>query len=182
LISLLNGCFTSLSGKSLSDQGVEDDLKTIDFCVQQLYFTLLREKETKNDPKTIEQNKVQYYLRIRDILSLIVERSKGVHGGFMVAHTGFYFIQLLIELFSHEPEFMLSLAVDIVDCAAANSFTYDSSTMAEIIKLSEMILTDPKELLNDPLNFKKLLAILDHFANSGWQEALELTWRLKDIF
>ena len=50
------------------------------------------------------------------------------------------------------------------------------------MKLVERILADYKGLLNDKQHFNKLLSILDHFANSGWLDALELIWKLKEIF
>lgn len=179
---LLVGAFDHLSEKQLDDPAINDDLEVIDFCIQQLYFTLIREKENEPDKPFIQKNRRTYFGLVKELLSLTVEKSKGLHGGFMVAHTGYYFMQLVNELFDCDPAFMLEISVSIVDCAAANNFTYDSSTLGEIIKLSERIFSDHKDLLNDPENFKGLLSILDHFSNSGWQEALELTWKLKDIF
>ena len=100
----------------------------------------------------------------------------------MVAHTGYYFIQLLNGMLYADPEFILSLSSDIVKCAAANNFTYDQTTMREIVKLTEQLLADHKEILYKEDYFNSLITILDQFVNSGWQEALELTWRLKEIF
>ncbi len=180
--SLLTNAFDRLSDKQLDNPTINDDLEIIDFCIQQLYFTLLREKEKEPDKPSTQKNRRTYFDLVKDLLSLTVEKSKGIHGGFMVAHTGYYFMQLVNELFDCDPAFMLEISVGIVDCAAANNFTYDSTTLAEIIKLSERIFSDHKDLLKDPVHFRGLLSILDHFSNSGWQEALELTWKLKDIF
>lgn len=180
--NILVNAFDRMSEKQLDDPAINDDLETIDFCIQQLYFTVIREKEKETDKPFIQRNRKAYFGLVKELLSLTVERSKGIHGGFMVAHTGYYFMQLVNELFDYDPAFMLELSVGIVDCAAANNFTYDSSTLGEIIKLSERIFSDHKDLLSDPVHFKGLLSILDHFSNSGWQEALELTWKLKDIF
>ena len=63
-----------------------------------------------------------------------------------------------------------------------NNFTYDPTTMQEIVRLTERLLADHKEILLKEEHFKSLINILDQFASSGWQEALELTWRLKEIF
>ncbi len=59
---------------------------------------------------------------------------------------------------------------------------YDQTTMREIVKLTEKLLADHKEILSKKEHFNSLINILDQFARSGWQEALELTWRLKEIF
>lgn len=100
----------------------------------------------------------------------------------MVVHTGYYFMQILNHMLFMDPEFILTLSSDIVKCAASNNFTYDRSTMEEIVKLTEQILADHKEILSKPEHFNNLITILDQFANSGWQEALEFTWRLKEVF
>jgi hypothetical protein len=161
---------------------VSDQFKVIDDCVQDLYYTLLRGDEKIKDAKIAEKNRKWYYLTVKPVLSMIVDRSKDVHSGFMIAHTAYYLMQTLNELFDHDPAAILLLAAGAVDAAVANSFTYDGTTLAQIVKLSERIMADHKNLLDDPDLFNALLSILDHFANSGWQEALELTWKLKDIF
>lgn len=115
-------------------------------------------------------------------MRFIVDESGKIESGFMVAHTGYYFMQLLNDMLHVDAEFILALATDIVNYAAANNFTYDQTTLSEIVKLTEKLLADHKDILSKPKNFDNLITILDQFANSGWQEALELTWRLKDIF
>jgi hypothetical protein len=69
-----------------------------------------------------------------------------------------------------------------VQYAAKNGFTYDNSTLGEIVQLTDALIADHKQVLYKTENFNQLIVILDLFANSGWQDALELTWQLKDAF
>lgn len=174
--------FKSIHVKGLNNGNVQDEFEIIDRCIQHLYFTIVTGKKHNKGKKITIENKAAFFKRVKPLLRYIVDESIKIESGFMVAHTGYYFMQLLNDLIPIEPEFILLLASDIVNCAAANGFTYDQSTMSEVVKLSEKILADYKELLSNPENFKSIITILDQFANSGWQEALELTWRLKEVF
>jgi hypothetical protein len=182
LHSALSIRFENIRSKGLNSEEIKDDFEIIDFCIQQLHFTVLHGKKS-NRGKTLEkQNKIAFYKKVKPTLRFIVDESIKIESGFMVAHTGYYFMQFLNEMLHADPEFILSLSSDIVKCASANNFTYDQSTMREIVKLTEQILADHKESLSKPEHFNSLITILDQFANSGWQEALEMTWRLKEVF
>lgn len=182
LYTALKERFKSIQDKGLNDENIRDDFEVIDFCIQQLYYTVLQGKKSNRGKSLEKKNKTAFYFKIKPILGFVVDESEKIDSGFMVAHTGYYFMQLLNEMLYADPEFVLTLSSNIVRCAASNNFTYDQTTMKQIIKLAEQILVDHKEIISKPDNFDSLISILDQFANSGWQEALELTWRLKEIF
>jgi hypothetical protein len=54
--------------------------------------------------------------------------------------------------------------------------------MGEIVKLVESILADYRESVNDDESVKNLLTILDAFIEAGWPEALNLVWRLDELY
>lgn len=174
--------FENIHLKLLKAENANDDFEIIDFTIQQVYFTITNGKKSNKGKELDKQNKIAFYLKIKKLLRFIVDESLKIENGFMVAHTGYYFMQLLNEMLYGDAEFILKLSTDIVNCAAANNFTYDQSTLSEIVKLTEKLLADHKEMLSNHESFNDLITILDQFANSGWQEALELTWRLKDVF
>ena len=178
----LQNCFTHINEKGLESLETNEDFEIIDSCVQQLFFTTCVGKKDNRNKPVDERIKRAFYFKIKPLLQFIVDESVKIGSGFMVAHTGYYFMQLLNSVLSFDPAFVLSLSSEIVKCAAANNFTYDPSTIEEIVKLTEHLLADHKELLLRTENFTNLVIILDQFANSGSQEALELTWRLRDIF
>lgn len=181
-MDILRKRFESIHAKGLESSELRDDFEIIDLTIERLYYTTLAGRKTNRNRKIEKDNLRAYYLRINPILQYIVDESEKLGGGFMVAHTGYHFIQLLGLFFELDTEFVLQLTSRIVRCAAASGFTYDHNTLGEIVKLTERLLADHKDLLSDTANFNSLLQILDLFANSGWQEALELTWRLKEIF
>jgi uncharacterized protein (DUF1778 family) len=174
--------FQSIQSKGLKSDNVKDDFEVIDFCIQQLYFALVHGRNESKGRTIDRQNKEQFYFKLKPILRLIVDSSTKIENGFMVAHTGYYFMQLLNHMLYADADFILSISADIVRCAAINNFTYDQITMKEVVKMAEQILADHKDILAQPEQFSNMIAILDQFAKSGWQEALELTWRLKEVF
>lgn len=174
--------FQNIQSKGLKSYSVKDDFEVIDFCLQQLYFALAHGRKKSKGRAIDKLNKEQFYFKLKPILRFIVDASAKIENGFMVAHTGYYFMQLLNHMLYADPDFILSISADIVQCAAANNFTYDQSTMREVVKMAEQVLADHKEILAHSEQFSNMIAILDQFANSGWQEALELTWRLKEVF
>jgi DNA replication protein DnaC len=179
--AVLQNSFENIQA-NLKKGELKDDFEIIDSLIQQLYFTTVHGRKENKGQALDKQNEQAFYFKIKPLLHSAVNESIKVESGFMVAHTGYYFMQLLNHMLPIDPEFILTLSSDIVKCAGANNFTYDRSTLGEIVKLTEQILADHKEILSKPQHFNSLIAILDQFANSGWQEALELTWRLKEVF
>ncbi|HEY8929574.1 MAG TPA: SMEK domain-containing protein [Mucilaginibacter sp.] len=173
--------FEIIQTLELNDPAISAPFHTIDICIQQLFFKVDKEEKGKSR-QAILKNKKAYLGQIKSLLGLILAESKKIKKGFMVAHSGYYLMQLLNFLLPADPAYILGLAADTVTFAAENNFTYDQTTMQESMKLVERILADYKGLLKEKQHFNGLLSILDHFANSGWLEALELIWKLKEIF
>ncbi|HKG06856.1 MAG TPA: hypothetical protein VKB19_10385, partial [Pedobacter sp.] len=82
----------------------------------------------------------------------------------------------------YDTEHILNLSNSVVLYAAKNGFAYDRTTLKEVLKLTEYIIVDHKEILYKDQNFKKMIVMLDQFSNAGWIDALEMTWRLKEAF
>jgi hypothetical protein len=185
LFEIIHSClkvrFENLKVEGITGN-IKDDFEIIDFCIQQFFFTITKGKKSSKGNTLNVRNKVSLYFKSKPVLRFIVDESIKIETGFMVAHTGYYFMQLMNEMLDADPEFILNISSDIVKCASANNFTYDQTTMREIVKLTEKLLADHKEIISRKEHFNSLINILDQFASSGWQEALELTWRLKEIF
>ena len=174
--------FNSIQSKGLNQPDIMEDFKIIDHVIQHLFFTVEKGRRGNKGNVVEEANRKAFYLEIRPILNFIVEQSLTIESGFMIAHTGYYFMQLLNSLLDLEAEHILYLSNTIVLCAAKNGFTYDSSTLKQVVNLTERIIVDHKEILYKNQNFNNLIVVLDQFSNSGWQEAMEMTWRLKEAF
>lgn len=182
ILKILTNRFECINSKGLQSDDNRDDFQIIDSVVEKLYFSLSGGRQEKKLTSKISPNAIAFFNTIKPVLSLIAEESVKIQSGFMVAHTGHYFMQIMNLVIHWEPEYSLSTASVIVRCAAANSFTYDRTTLTQVLKFTETILSDHKDLLVNKRHFESLLIMLDLFANSGWQEALEFTWRLKEVF
>jgi hypothetical protein len=159
-----------------------DDFEVLDSFVHQLNFTLEKGKASNKGKPITGANETAFYFKAKPLIQLFFQRSLNIDGGFIVSHTAYYLLELLNRMLASDPEYILSAVCEIVRCAAKGGLTYDQSTFQEILKLTQKLLADHKTLLYDEQNFSNLLMILDQFADSGWQEALEFTWKIKDVF
>lgn len=174
--------FQVIRERGINAEGINDNFEILDHFIQQFNFTILNgKKRNKGKPKSSSDQHAFFYA-MKPLLSFFVDESNKIGTGFMVAHTGYYFMQVLNKTLGVDPEYVLSISAHVVRLSAESGFTYDNSTLAEIVKLTELIMADHKIILQNAKCFNDLLTILDLFANSGWQEAIELTWKLKEIF
>jgi hypothetical protein len=54
--------------------------------------------------------------------------------------------------------------------------------MREVVKLVESILADYRDKVQEESSIINLLGVLDAFVEAGWPEALNLVWRLDEIY
>ena len=182
LIKITESQFNSIKRKGLSTSEVSDEFEIIDHVIQHLYFVLSSGRGDNRKSKTTETEERYFFGNIRPLIDYILSESAQIDTGYMLTHTGYYFMQLMNHLLYLYPKYILHSSAAIVAYSAKSNFTYDGTTLKEIVKLTESIIADHKALLSDKQCFDNLVLILDLFISSGWQEALELTWRLKDAF
>ncbi|QQT33064.1 ATP-binding protein [Sphingobacterium multivorum] len=174
--------FGKIQDQTISNEDKSDDYEIVYHIVMHLYFTIDYGKgENKNKP--VDMGKKQaFYNKIHSVIAYIVEQTVIDESGYLMAQTCYYLMRMLNSLFELDPQNMLSFANSIVRIASRSGLTNDLSTLKEIIKMTEAIITDYRELLDHKENFDNLISILDYFSNSGWQEAMEMTWRIKEAF
>ncbi len=164
-----------------------DRLLLIDFIVQRIYFGLhINERiSNKNELKPNETNKRAFYDRIKPILTHIVENSKEIGEGIMIAHTAHYLVETLngvIHFYPEEAQSILDMTSKITKLSYKTGYTFDSSAIKEVVSLTEVLFADHKELLKDEKSLSQLISILDIYVKSGWTQALELLWKLDEAF
>ncbi|MBF4485765.1 SMEK domain-containing protein [Flavobacterium sp. CSZ] len=173
--------FKALKSALSDGSDSNEHFEIVDNVIQNIHFIL--DFENNNDSRILtKQERKALVAKVLPILEYAVEESEQIQNGFMAAHTGFYFMKSLNFIVEIEPAQALSLSARVVSCAAANGFTYDQSTLKEVVVLTEKMINSHKELLFKTNNFDQLIIILDQFAQSGSQEALQLTWNLKEAF
>lgn len=182
LVELITYKFEQIDKKQLEPDYNFEDLTTIDYMIQHLYFIVDQGKGENKGISVTENNMLAFYKKIKPLIAHIIEQSLNIESGYMVAHTGYYLMKMLNFVFEFDPEDILDFSNSVVFCASKSGFTYDYITLKEIMKLTDLVITDHKELLYKKDNFNNLISVLDHFSNSGWQESMEMTWRLKEAF
>jgi hypothetical protein len=182
LFELTTYRFERIHAKHLDSDYDLEDFEIVDYLIQHLYFTVDHGKGNNKGKFIPQDEKITFYKKIKPLINYVVEQSVALDSGYMLAHTGYYFMKMLNVLFVLDPENILDFSNKIVLCASKSGFSYDHTTLREIIKLTELILTDYREILYEKDNFNNLISVLDYFSNSGWQEAMEMTWRLKEAF
>ena len=174
--------FQTIQQKGIENLRENNDFLIIDHVIQFIYFSIERNDDKENGRNLSYEERRAYYNRLLPILDYFAVESHNTENGFMVAHTGYYFMKILNVFFDIDTSHILALANSIVLCGVKSGFTGNHETLKETVTLIERVLVDYKDVLYEEDNFNNIIIILDEFANSGWQEALELTWRLREIF
>ena len=75
------------------------------------------------------------------------------------------------------------MATEITMMAAKTGYTFDSMAIQQVVNMTEKLLADYRQLIaEDQASFDNLIKLLDLYINSGWIDALELLWKLDEIF
>lgn len=155
----------------------------LDSIVQRIFF-VFQEKKIGNRPliRLDEKQNRELYLKIEPILKRVIKISKGVAGGMIIAHTAHYLIETLSTVLRFNPKDILEMVTTVTSLSIKTGYTFDSLAIREVVNLTEMLLADHRILLLEKEPFNNLVDLLDIYINSGWVEALELLWKLDEIF
>lgn len=74
------------------------------------------------------------------------------------------------------------MAAGVALSSKPSGYNMDSLAVQEVVKIVETILADHRNEVKEESSLKDLLSLLDIFAETGWPEAIQLTWRLDEIF
>jgi len=154
----------------------------LDDIVLRVYFTLDVKEQIKLDSYGEETRKLAYNALL-PVLQKVLDISASItDNGMMVGHTAHYFIETLNSVLHYNPKEVLKMAAEVSRVSMQGGYTFDSFAIQEVIKLTEKLLADHRRILLDDDCFRDLMSILDIYINSGWVEALELLWRLDEVF
>jgi hypothetical protein len=178
---------TNLSDAELKKENpsIKSALELFDSIIQQIYFSLdIREGRRKKDRLPVsEKNRIAFYFKIKPLLLEILSISKSTTSeGLVIGHTAYYFSQLLNGVLSYDPKDVLGMVNQITMYSYRTGYTFDSSSIEEIVRITEKIFADHRSLLLEKESFDNLIGILDIYVQSGWTRAIELLWKLDDIF
>jgi hypothetical protein len=100
----------------------------------------------------------------------------------MFAHTAQYFMQLLNGVLKYDPAGVLHMAAGVAMSSRSGGYNLDALAVREVVNLVNTILTDHRAEVREGQPLQDLLDLLDVFAETGWPDALQLVWRLDEVF
>ena len=140
----------------------------------------LEEAEETGGEKFISREKIidRAIALLKSFVQMTLDPTRGV----LLAPTAHHIIQCLSECLDHNPADVLELAGLVVASSKRFNYTIDSLAMNEIVKLVERLLADHRAVLLEERLMVILLEMLDAFVQAGWPEALNLVWRLDEVY
>ncbi len=159
----------------------------IDSIVQRIYFNLaINERIIKNDDlKPSDSNRRAYFQTMMPIIESIISTSEKV--GFIIGHTAHYLMETLNGTLTFETDrevisWILDIAARTVQISKDSGYNFDYHSIEEVVKLTEAILADHKELLRQQKGLSDIVSMLNVYVDSGWPQASSLLWRLDEAF
>jgi hypothetical protein len=150
----------------------------VDESVAHVYFCLSRE-HSRDDNATSEARR-WFFTLVTPILDEIL--AFGLDRGFVLAPTVHYVMELLNEVVEFDPRRAVIMAARAARAGEGSNYNIDSLAVREVVKLVERVLADHRAALQDAEALQALMDLLDVFAATGWPEAIQLVWRLDDLF
>jgi hypothetical protein len=156
----------------------------IDDTVMRIYFAAdidpnLRQR--KEHPLS-NKHRLRFFHDALPVLQKVLSFGKQPEMGILLAPTAHHFMQLLNGFLRYDPPLVLRMAAEVVTCSKPFGYNLDSMAMGDTVKLVETILADYREQVQEESSIKNLLELLDAFVEAGWPEALNLVWRLDEIY
>lgn len=177
--------------KATSEAEFKDDnkdvkaaLTLIDLVIQRCYFVLEAGGRQDQHFFTIpNENREGLYKDLKPLYEKVLLISIDiVQGGLIIGHTAHYFIKALNACLEYDPKDILAMVAKITELSQSTGYTFDSMAIREVVSLTEKLLADHRDLLTKPDSFDNLIFLLDTYMQSGWVDALELLWKLDEIF
>jgi hypothetical protein len=150
----------------------------IDESVSHVYFCFSREHSRDGD--ATPEAREEFFSLVAPILDEIL--NFGLDRGFMLAPTIHYFMQLLNEVVRFDARRAVIMAARAARAGETTNYNIDSLAIREVVQLVERVLADHRNEMQDPESLQALMDLLDVFAATGWPEAIQLVWRLDDLF
>ena len=170
------------------DEKVKTSIKslyeTIDRIVMQLRFAINERGATQDtmSASPAYRQKRDFYFKIKPLLEKISSFALDKEIGVMFAPTTHWFMQLLNSVLAYDPEGVIHMAADVVEASKSTGYPLDPLALNDFIPLVETTLADHRYSVQEGEALQDLLRLLDAFAESGDPKALQLVWRLDELY
>ena len=164
------------------DERDADQLKdlygVIDESVAHVYFCFSREHSRDGNAKP--EARREFFVLVVPTLDEILDF--GLDRGFVLAPTVHHFMELLNEVVQFDARCAVIMAARAARAGEGANYNMDSLAIGKVVQLVERILADHRSEVQDDEALQALMDLLDVFAATGWPEAIQLVWRLDDLF
>jgi hypothetical protein len=170
------------------DERVKSSIKslyeTIDRIVMQLRFAINMRGATQDtvSASPAYRQKRDFYFKIKPLLEKISSFALDKEIGVMFAPTTHWFMQLLNSVLAYDPEGVIHMTADVVEASKPTGYHLDPLALNDFIPLVETTLADHRYSVQEGEAHQDLLRLLDAFAESGNPKALQLVWRLDELY
>ena len=168
------------------EQELRNTYSVIDEIITSLYFTFSHKDNSNNKPAEENEDKDLHILifnKVNPLMQQIVDFAQDSENGLMFAPTAHYFMQLLTNFLSCDPERVMILANGVAKSSERFGYNLDSIAVKDIVDFVEIVLADYRHIVRDNDDcMESLLNLLDLFAKTGQSDALNLVWRLDEVF
>jgi hypothetical protein len=155
----------------------------VDNTVTRIYFAADLDPNLRQGKEPLDDGKREKFFHdCLPLLDKVLSFGKQQGMGMLLAPTAYHFMELLNGVLRYDPPLVLRLAAQVVNCSKPFGYNLDSMAMRETVKLIESILADYRDMIQDESSIRNLLEVLDAFVEAGWPEALNLVWRLDEIY
>jgi hypothetical protein len=168
-----------------SQQKLRDVYGIIDEIVMRLYFAAKIKDDMHlhdDDEETTHEQRRKYYFTIKPLLEQMLAFALNKKNGVMFAPTAHYFMQLLNGVLRYDPPGVLHLAAGVAESSEPTGYNLDPMAVREVVRLVEIVIVDYRHEVQDSQPLQDLMNLLDIFAKTGSVEALQLVWRLDEVF
>jgi len=168
-----------------SQQKLRDVYGIIDEVVMRLYFAAKIKDDMHlhdDDKVTTHEQRRNYYFTIKSLLEQVLSFARSKENGVMFAPTAHNFMKLLNGVLRYDPQGVLHLAAGVAESSEPTGYNLDPMAVKEVVKLVEAVLADYRYEIREGQPLQDLMGLLDVFAKTGSAEALQLVWRLDEIF
>jgi len=150
--------------------------RIIDSIVSQLYFAQMRHENNT------DAERHNYYWEMKPLLQKILNYARTPKSGIMLAPTAHHFMEFLNDAVRYDPDGVLTLSSELALVSAPYNYQLDPLAVREVVKLVETVLADYRDIVQEGVALESLLSLLDVFVDAGWPDALQLVWRLDEVF
>jgi hypothetical protein len=159
-------------------KGLLNVIETVGF---RLYLTLDISPDLRREDTKILSDETQslLFVELVPLFKSLCEQSRPEQRRPIAATTTHYIMQTFSRVVSYHPEMVLDLTASLLT-GITLGYEFDSLAISEVVKLTEVVLADHKDILMKSENAANLGTVLDVFLSAGWPEATRLVMRLEN--